>query len=245
MINLDPTLVDQDSIRKQKRKRLLTIYAAPVAILLIISGFFLSTSVFNLVYSLEYSGKAYDMANSFTNTRFLLNTIEPYIAYYDRGVVELLSKDYQKAEEDFTESLKNSPTEDRICMIYVNLSLSIEYQGDQALAGKNYDQALLLYNRAKANLTNNGCASNENGHGSDAKAEDARLRIEQKRSDAISEMNGAESGDAPGNTTGDNNQRVTDGDLENIRHRRIKPDLIRENRGNRPNCLEDINKKCY
>lgn len=245
MINLDPTLVDQDSVRKQRRKRLLTIYAAPVAILLIIAGFFLSTTVFNLVYGIEYSNKSYGMAGSFTNTRFLLNTIEPYIAYYDRGVVELLSKEYQKAEDDFTESLKNSPAEDRICMIYVNLSLSIEYQGDQALAGKNYDQALLLYNRAKANLTNSGCASNENGHGSDAKAEEARLRIEQKRSDTISEMNGAESNNAPGNTTGDNGQRVTDGDLENILHRRIKPDLVRESRGNRPNCLKDASKKCY
>ena len=125
MINLDPAIVDQETIRKQKRKKLMTIYAAPVAVLLIISAFFLSTGLFNLVFSLEYNGHSYDMANGFSNTRLFMNVLEPYIVHYDRGTTELQMKQYVKAESSFTEALQNSPPADKLCKIYVNLSLSI------------------------------------------------------------------------------------------------------------------------
>ena len=246
MINLDPAIVDQETIRKQRRKKLLTIYAAPVAALLIIAAFFLSTSFFNIIFSIEYGGRSYDLANSFSNTRQFMNVLEPYIAHYDRGVTELQMKQYVKAENSFTEALQNSPREDRLCMIYVNLALSIEYQADQSLAGKNYEQALILYNRAESTLLNNGCAGNNGSKGKDSKADDAKERINDKRSNAINEMNNIAGGDDDTNVTGDNRRRVTDEEVEAIIDKKIPSNHLRGNINyNSLQCNISNQDKCY
>ena len=247
MINLDPSLVDQESVRKQRRKRLMTIYAAPVAILLIIAGFFLSCTFFNIIYSIEYNNRAYDMAGNFSGTRLMINWLEPYLAYYDRGVAELIEKDYVKAEKSFNESLEHSPAADRLCKIYVNLSLSIEYQADDMVSGENYEDALVLYNRAEATLHNNGCASGVNGRGSDTKAEAAVTRINQKRNVAVSKINLAADANESGNINGDTQQQVSDEDIKNVMNLK-KPinDLRgRIDAGNNTYCNIYGGYKCY
>ena len=246
MINLDPSLVDQDTIRKQRRKRLMTIYAAPVAVLLIIAGFFLSCSFFNLIYSIEYGSKAYDMAENFGGTRLLINWLEPYIAYYDQGVAELIQTKYTKAEENFNLSLQNSPPEKVLCKIYVNLSLSIEYQADEKLSGENYEDALILYNRAEATLYNNGCASEQGSQGKDAKAESAKARIDQKRSKAVAAANNAtDSSDNTSETT-DNQRRLSDEDIQKIIDEKVPINSLRgQLKSDGTYCRPYMKEKCY
>ena len=85
MINLDLNKLDQDKIRKQKRKKLLLISIAPCIILLVLGVFFLRPAITMMLYNMNYSGKNYKGAESVADTQNFLNIIEPYIADYQIG----------------------------------------------------------------------------------------------------------------------------------------------------------------
>ena len=229
MINLDPALLDQDKIRKEKRKTLLKHYSLPILLLIIISFFFLSTWLYNFIYFISYSNRNYPIAEGYTETRFIVNILEPYIADYNQGAARLMMGEYAKAEKSFTESLQKSPTKDRLCMIYVNLSLSVEFQGDAALQGNDYNKALELYGKAENILYNNGCASKgANSNGKDSKAEAAKERIKDKRGDATDKMNNHKDADDD-HDSGPEKKQVSDGDLEKIKEGVVDSGSVRNN----------------
>jgi len=245
MINLDPALLDQDKIRKEKRKSLLKRYSLPILFLIIVSFFFLSTWIYNLVYFISYSNKNYPIAEGYTETRFIMNVLEPYIADYNQGTARLMMGEYAKAEKSFMESLQKSPTEERLCMIYVNLSLSIEFQGDAALQGNNFNRALELYGKAENILYNNGCASKgSNSDGKDSKAEAAKERINEKRNDTTDAMNNHKGADDDHDSDPEKKQ-VSDGDLEKIKDGVIGPADIRGNNLNQWYTNNDCKDKCW
>ena len=112
--------------------------------------------------------------------------------------------------------------------------------------GKNYEQALILYNRAESTLLNNGCAGTNGGKGTDAKADDAKSRIEKKRSNAINDMNNETGNDGDTNTTGDNQRRVTDEEKKAIINKRIPSNQLRGNINySSLKCNASNGDKCY
>lgn len=218
MLNLDPALLDQDKIRKDKRKRLLKHSILPIIILVGASLYFFSTWIYNIVFSVSFGNKNYPIADGFTETRFVSNVVEPYIADYDQGVARLAMGQYPEAEGSFMESLKKSPIKERLCQIYVNLSLSIEFQADAFLQQKNYPRVIELYNRAKATLYNNGCAEEgAQSGGKDRKAEMAEQRLADKINSAIDSMNHTTTGDDDP-YSGAEDKQITDQALEDIRN---------------------------
>ncbi len=232
MINLDPKLLDQDKIRKERRKSLLKRCSLPILILIIIAFFFLSTWVYNLVYLISYSNKNYLIADKYTETRFVANILEPYIADYNQGNARLLMGEYERAEKSYTESLQKSPTEERLCQIYTNLSLSIEFQGDAALQGSDYSKALTLYSSAENVLYNNGCAEKGAGSGGkDSRAEAAKERLRNKRSDTTDRMNNTKDADDD-EEEGPSKKQVDSGDLDKIKEGLIGPNDLRNIQNN-------------
>ena len=249
MINLDPALLDQDKIRKKRRKMLLKRYAIPIALLVLISLFFLSTWIYNLFYLICYNGKHFPIADSYTETRFVINVLEPYIADYDQGVARLKMGEYGRAEKSFTESLQKSPADDRLCQIYVNLSLSIELQADASLQKSDYNKALELYNKAENVLYNTGCAKQgSDSSGKDSKAEAAKERLINKRSDATDSMNNTQSVDEDANATPQKKQ-ITEEELRGINMEIVSPNEVRgglngENNRQGDHCMSYL-KKCW
>lgn len=188
MINLDPSIIDQESVRKKRRKKLLRISFLPVLILLLAGLFFLRQGVFDILFGIVYNNEDAGIAIALSQMQKNGNVIEPYIAYYDAGTAYLKDGDGEKAEADLKESLKNMPPTDKICQVRVNLSYSIEIQADEAKIMQQYDRALTLYSRAEGVLLADNCA-NKNKNGKDAKAEAAQKRISQKRSNTVAKMN--------------------------------------------------------
>lgn len=219
MLNLNPEIVDQEKIRKLKRRRLFKIAIVPIIILSLTGLFFLRTGLFNVIYSTSYNSGSYDSAKMTADVQSIANVITPYIMYFDRGDALYKSGDYSGAEKEFKSSLKENPPSSELCKIYVNLSLSVEKQGDEKYNGNNYDEALVLYNSAEAILYENGCASKHNNEeGKDRRADNSRDRVIEKRRKTISAINSSENagGEGGGESGNDNNRGVSGNDLEKI-----------------------------
>ena len=189
MLNLNPELVDQDKIRKNKRKQLLRFAFVPCLLLLLASAFVLRIGIFNIVYGVSYGNQSFDIANSVAEFQGIGNIITPYIKYFDSGVAKLRNLSFSEAEKEFRASLKENPPTDVLCSIYTNLSLSIELQADEKFNNKNYDDALVLYGKAQSTLYSNGCANKDEEKGSDALAKNAKQRIDGKLSKTMNKIN--------------------------------------------------------
>lgn len=222
MINLDPSLLDQEKKRKERRKQLLRKSALPIIFLLVIAAFFLSTWAYNLIYFISYSNRNYPIAHDVTETRHLLNILEPYISSYNQGVTLMMTGDFEKAEERFTESLKNYPPEDKICKIYENLSLSIEKQADEKLGADFYGDAIGLYTNAEAVLYAQKCASKNNESGKSYSSDIARDRIVDKRESAINALNKSPDDD-DSTSEGIRGKDITDQDVEKNKENEVTP----------------------
>ena len=176
-----------------------------------------------------------------------MNVLEPYIADYNQGTARLNMGEYAKAEKSFTESLQKSPTKARLCMIYVNLSLSIELQGDVASQGNDYNKALELYGKAESVLYNNDCASKgPNSNGKDNKAEVAKERINKKRGDTTDQMNNHKGADEDYSDASEKKQ-VSDSDLEKIKKGIINSNEVRNltDRSTNNYCKTYAGEKCW
>lgn len=234
MLELNPEIVDQDKIRKQKRKRMLKIAFLPCLLLVLAGGFFLRTTAFNVIYDLSYENKNYDTTELITEMQKVGNIVTPYITFFDSGVTKLVKTDYSGAEAEFRSALKENPPKNMLCKIYVNLSLSIELQADTLVKKQKYDDALVLYNTAQSTLYENNCANKQDGNGSDKKAEAANTRLDSKRSRAVAYMNSI---DDSGNDEESGNSGVkpaTNDQLEEIRSQQPTEaalDAIRESMG--------------
>lgn len=222
MINLDPSLLDQDKVRKEKRKELLRLYLIPIVLFLVISLFFLSTWIYNLVYMISYSNSNFPIARDFTETRFLMNILEPYIPDYNQGVAHMRMGDFKKAEASFKKSIENNPPESKICKVYENYSLSVEKQADELRAGGRYGEAIQLYYSAESILYSNGCAGAKGADGRSFNADVAAGRVIDSRNEAISEMNN--SYDENDTSLEEAREKeMTDDDLEDSKEYSISP----------------------
>lgn len=203
MINLDPGIVDQNRVRKDKRKRLFRTMLLPLIILFVVAIIFLRPGIYNIVMSISYDNKNYGVSESISNMQTMLNPFEAYIADYNRGVANLRLAHYEQAEADFESSLTKNPPAEMLCKIYINLSYSIEMQADKLAARGTYDKSIELYNRAESILFSNGCAARGNGAGKDRNADKAKERVGEKREGAARDMAG-EMGEEEGDGGSDN-----------------------------------------
>lgn len=225
MIDLNPALLDQEGIRKKRRKKMLLYAFAPVALLFILSLFFLRPGVFDILFGINYENNT-DFAIAVGNTQHFANIIEPYLAYYNTGTAYLQARDGKNAEAELTESLKNNPPADKICQVRVNLSYSIEIQADEAAIKQQYDNALVLYSKAEGVLYEDNCAGRKKSQESkDEHAKQAKERISDKRGEAVSKMNGV-SGD---NGEDDDSQKtqIQENQIEELRDQLINGGAIR------------------
>jgi hypothetical protein len=187
MIDLDPAIVDQETLRKKRRKKLLLISLGPNIILVIAGLFFLRPAGTDVLYHMNFSGRN---AGAVTVARIqqFANLIEPYIAYYDAGTALIQQGEGKEAEKELRQSLANDPPQDKVCKVRVNLSYSIEMQADDAREHSRFSEALALLSKAEGVLYENGCAPKNNTKepAKDKHAEEAKKRIDGKRNQVIS-----------------------------------------------------------
>ena len=222
MINLDLSLLDQDKKRKERRRHLFRVYAMPIIILFAISFFFLSTWIYNLAYLISYTNKNYPIAHGVTETRYLINVLEPYIASYNQGNAHMLTGEFKKAEDRYTDSLRNNPPDNKICTISENLSLSIEKQADEKLGLEMFSEAIILYSKAEAVLYTQGCAGINDEQGKSYTADVARDRIIGKRESAINARNKSVDDD-DSSDDGPREKDITEEDLKKNKENRVSP----------------------
>ena len=202
MLSFDPQIVNQDKIRMNKRKKLIKVATAPTLIIIIIALFFGRTGIFNLLVSIESSNNQWNLAPNAMALQTLGNIIEPYLVYYDEGYYQLVtatsSEDLDKAEESLRKSLQNNPPVEMLCSIYGNMSYIEELKADELVQAKDYNEALVVYNKAEALLYENNCASRDEYEiGIDEMSEIAKERIEEKRRQAVEAANQEPDDDQP------------------------------------------------
>lgn len=230
MIDLDPSIIDQDSIRKKRRKKLLLTALAPLIVLVLLSGFCLRPGVFDFIFNMSYNG-ARDGGTliPLASMQKFANILEPYIAYYDLGTAFIKDSKFTEAEAELRDSLSNNPPQEKLCQVRVNLSYSIEKQGDEAVNSRQYDKALLLYGRAEGVLYEDNCASKkDDGNGEDQNAEKAVDRISQKRGSAVSKMNGNnQQGDNPDGNDQRGNIEVDEAVIQQLKQSNVNGNELR------------------
>ena len=187
MIDLDPAIVDQETLRKKRRKKLLLTTLGPNILLVIAGIFFLRPVCADILYRMNFDSKSGGAATIARMQQFA-NLIEPYIAYYNAGTSLIQQNDAKGAEKELRQSLASNPPQDKVCRVRVNLSYSIEMQADEARSHSRYDEALALFSKAEGVLYENSCASknNKNEPAKDSHAEEAKRRINGKRNQVIS-----------------------------------------------------------
>ena len=209
MIDLDPAIVDQETMRKKRRKKLLLIALGPIILLVVAGVFFLRPACADVLYRINFDGKN-GGAITIAKMQQFANLIEPYIAYYNAGTGLIQQNQGKEAEKELRQSLASNPPQDKVCQVRVNLSYSIEMQADDARAGGHFDEALALLSKAEGILYENDCASknSKKEYGKDKHAEDAKKRIGGKRNQIISaidnQYNGGEGGKEGGEQQGTN-----------------------------------------
>jgi tetratricopeptide (TPR) repeat protein len=193
MINLDPGIVDQNKVRKQKRKQLFRTALIPIIVLVISAIIFLRPGIYNVITSIGDNNSNFRLVRDMSSTQAsILNFFESYIADYNMGVSNIRLSNFEEAEKNFESALSKNPPESMLCKIYVNLSYSVEAQADKAANSSDYERAIELYNRSESLLYNNNCASNKAGvTGSDQNADSAKARIDEKRQNAAKTLAGA------------------------------------------------------
>lgn len=190
MINFDLNKLDQDKIRKQKRKKLLLISIAPCIILLVLGIFFLRPAITMTLYNMNYSGKNYKGAESVADTQNFLNIIEPYIADYQIGTAMIQDGDYTGAEQKLISSLEQDPDKENVCKVRTNLAYSIEKQADKLSSEENYSDAIIKYSEAVGYLSGDNCADQQDSSkGSDEQAQKAMDRDKKKIKDLVEKLN--------------------------------------------------------
>ena len=81
MIDLDPKLVDQETVRKQKRKRLLKMAILPCILIVLLALMTLRQSFYNMFFSLAIKDNEPGFANVLTQMQLFANYAEPYIEH--------------------------------------------------------------------------------------------------------------------------------------------------------------------
>ena len=237
MINFDLNKLDQDKIRKKKRKKLLLISIAPCVILLVLGIFFLRPAITTTLYNMNYSGKNYAGAASVAETQNFLNIIEPYIADYQIGTAFIQDGKFEDAQSKLVSSLEQGPDKDNVCKVRTNLAYSIEKQADKLSGEENYSDAIIKYSEAIGYLSGDNCADQQDpSKGDDEQAKEAMKRDKKKVQDLVEKLNSMAEENKPSEE-----DKYQDGQYNNAE---VTEDEF-QNMQNSPNSLQSINNELY
>jgi len=219
MIDLDPAIVDQETLRKKRRKKLLLISLAPEIILVVAGIFFLRPACADVLYRMNFDSQS-GGAIAIAKMQQFANLLEPYVAYYNAGTANIQQRNAKEAEKELHQSLANNPPKNKVCRVRVNLSYSIEMQADEARANRHLDEALALLSKAEGVLYENGCASKDNAKepAKDGHAEEAKKRINGKRNQVISSIDSNYDEESGGSGDNKNGANLDSKKIETIRN---------------------------
>lgn len=223
MIDLDPKIVDQETVRKNKRKRMLKIAVLPCILIIILALMAFRQSAYNAFFGLVIKNNEAEFGNVLTQMQLFSNYAEPYIAHYNEGIVRAKNGHYSEAEQSFRTSLENNPPEAVLCDIYNNLAVSIELRADELVKTSTYRSAIELYTQSESILYSSGCAS-KTGKIKDKKSGETARRISEKRSEAIAKMNAFTSEN--GSNYGNNSQAVSDDKIDELKKQQAEQNSI-------------------
>ena len=114
--------------------------------------------------------KDYKAGNYTENKLAFLGFLEPYISCYNKGNAAYKQGDYDAAIEAYQNALEKHPSEQRECLIRINLVLSMVAPIDPAeLTADEIAETIQLLEDAKQILYAHGCAAEDGtGHNQDA-----------------------------------------------------------------------------
>lgn len=146
---LDLTKLDFEKNRLAKRKRLLLFSLPLVVIALLFSLKFLSIAICSSISAESFKKGQYAASSDWLNPLLFLNVFEPYKVHYNKGNALYKLAKFEDAENHYRHALETVPIENE-CAVRVNLALSIEAQADVKISSKDYDGAVILYDKVKA-----------------------------------------------------------------------------------------------
>ena len=195
---LDLGRLDFDGIRKRRRRRLL-LWSLPVCACALLAAMGLGALYLSQVAGANaYANKKYQQAAD-TFVRFeAINFIDTYKMKYNQGTALVAARQYEKSQAALERALELGAPADFECQIRVNLVHAINGRTEQLVAEKKYDEAILLYDTAKAVIDARDCgmksttskSPSDDARKADKKLQTLRTEITKKQNIAKQKRNG-------------------------------------------------------
>ncbi|MEO8863164.1 MAG: tetratricopeptide repeat protein, partial [Candidatus Saccharimonadales bacterium] len=197
----DLNKMDFDTIRLKRRRRLL-LRSLPFTVIALIIGIKLvSLSALTSWGIKAYSTKDYSASASRLKPLLFINRMERYKAPFNEGTALLQAGKYQEAQKQLEESLKYVPDK-KECTVRINLAISLEMQADLLAGNQKYDQAIIVYDQAKAVIAQGSCARKVDKKQTDSDKPDKPQDQETGGDKSGNKPNSKDPQDAKGNQSG-------------------------------------------
>jgi len=139
----------------------------------------------------------------------ILNIIETYKLYFNKGNALFIKGDYPSAESNYREAQKSAPKE-FLCQITFNLILSIEAQAEKAVEDKDFDKAVDRYEEIIAIVKNTKCGSSSSEKAAEEKMKKSAKEGKEKSDKAKQDRNGDKEKVKPNEKKDSNDPTPTD-----------------------------------
>jgi hypothetical protein len=172
---------------RQRLRRRLLVFSAPVAILLVVVLLKLcSVVIAGGLAPADFTRKDTDALRTEVATLNALNVVEPAKAHFAAGALAVLDGRLEEADEQFSEALARSGAAES-CEIRVNLELVRETLGDKAAGALDGEAALARYRSAltAVNTAPAGCFAGNADPDSERRVvrDEAAARLDDKIDD--------------------------------------------------------------
>jgi len=218
--------LNPDKLRLKKRRILFKRFFVATLIIAVISLKLMSLTILTggAISSLKANNPGQAIQRLFPLK--ILNIIETYKLYFNKGNALFIKGDYPSAEKNYREAQKSAPKE-FLCQITFNLILSIEAQADKAVEDKDYDKAVDRYEEIVAIVKNTKCGFTLSEKEAEGKMKKSAEEGKEKSDKAKQDRNGDkekvkpnEQKDAKDPTPTDEQQRKLDESNENSSKKR-------------------------
>ena len=246
---------------KLLRRRLFKI-TVPISILvLLIIVKLITPAMFTSLAIKKYNSGDIYRAHDLLAPVAIINIIEPYKVNYNRVIYSFSAAKIDEAELEFRKALDTTPS-DFECQVRVNLVFVLMSKANQQNNNKQFDDAIITYDKIKAVIQERDCGLSINEHGSESKdgkndgeeqTEEANRKLQQLEEDinklqenAKQARNGDESqndGSDPNQSEGPSQQQLDDFEQkqqENDQKNRKRSQSQRTNQSN-----EGVNDRSY
>ncbi|WCC79851.1 hypothetical protein O6R08_10380 [Cutibacterium equinum] len=183
-MNLEPP-----SRRPTTRRVLRYIAAGLTALIILLAIKFIALVAFDHLGRKSMDENKFEQAKTYFSLNLIANFFDPWQPHFNTGVAQFKLHDFQAAEKQFRLALDQAP-DDKVCMVSLNLAVTLETRGDGLKAMGDLQGAQQLYGEASMIATKTECRSNSgssNSSSSDSKSnsepnqKDIKERIEKKK----------------------------------------------------------------